>query len=495
MRTALEPFDANSRRRGRRWSLGPVTRPAGACCRGVHGRLRCCTPVLTFVSKRQRRRHHRRYDDLQRTSPLPKVLRMSGRLAKSLAMAGTALMMLGLAVSAAHASPGDADVYWQMLCTVDHFGPNDPIVFPDEPGRSHMHSFYGNTSTNADSTAASLMAAPSSCGRNMGTSDHSAYWIPSLYKKNADGSFTLVKDPNQLIIIYYRRPGGSSGPKVQPLPLGLAMVAGNARATSPQSQSVVVWDCGGGGPVYPSIPQCPTGASTTLHADIVFPSCWDGTQLDSPDHMSNMAYANPDTGACPADHPVSLPQVEFSIFYNIAGGALQYELSSQLSSPSHSPYTMHGDFFAAWDPQVQNALVAACLNAGQDCLNVYRDGGNLIAGDNSQITITLADYPATSQTVAPTPTTPAPTKSAHARKAASTRAKPSARAIMPAIPATTRSAPSTLSTRATRPSRALSDTGQVGLAGGAIGLSLLAFAVYRLRRRRRVQHDRLQRWD
>lgn len=421
---------------------------------------------------------------------------MSGRLAKSLAMAGTALMMLGLAVPAVQASPGDADsVFWQMLCPVDHFGPNDPIVFPDEPGRSHMHSFYGNTSTNAGSTAASLMAVPSSCGRNMATSDHSAYWIPSLYKKNADGSFTLVKDPNQLIFVYYRRPGGSRGPKVQPFPPGLAMVAGNARATSPQSLGVVDFDCGGGGQEYTSIPQCPNGSSTSLHGDIEFPSCWDGTQLDSPDHMSNMAYANPDTGACPADHPVSLPEVDLSIDYNVAGGAQQYELSSQLSSPSHSRYTMHGDFFAAWDPQVQNALVAACLNAGQACLNTYRDGGNLIAGDNSQITITLADYPATPQTVAPTPTTPAPTKPAHARKAATTHAKPSARAIIPAGPATTRSAPSTRSTRATKPSLALSDTGQVGLAGGAIGLSLLAFAVYRLRRRRRVQHDRLHRWE
>lgn len=450
--------------------------------------------MLTFESKRQRRQDHRRYHDRQRTSPLPKVLRMSLRFAKALATAGTALMMVGSAVPAAQASPGDAD--WQMLCPVDHFGPNDPIVFPHEPGLSHMHSFYGNPGTDADSTAASLMAVPSSCGRNMGTSDHSAYWIPSLYKKNANGSVTLVKDPNQLIFVYYRRPGGSGGPKIQPFPLGLAMVAGNARATSPQSLSVVYFDCGGGGPQYPSIPQCPSGYSTSLHADIVFPNCWDGTQLDSPDHMSNMAYANPDTGACPADHPVSLPEVEFSIFYtNIAGGARHYELSSQLSSPSHSRYTMHGDFFAAWDPQVQNALVAACLNAVQDCLDVNRDGGNLIAGDNSQITITLADYPATSQTVAPTPTTPAPTKSAHARKAATTQGKPSARAIMPAIPTTTRSAPSTPSTRATKPSLALPVSGQVGLASGAIGLSLLAFAVYRLRRRRRVQHDRLHRWD
>ena len=407
---------------------------------------------------------------------------MSGSFAKSLAMAGTALMMLGLAVPGAQASPGDADsVFWQMLCSVDHFGPNDPIVFPDEPGLSHMHSFYGNTTTNANSTGASLMAAPSSCGRNMGTSDHSAYWIPALYKKNADGGFTLVRDPNQLIFVYYRRPGGSMGPKVQPFPVGLAMVAGNARATTRQSLSVVNFDCGGGGQEYSHIPHCPSGYSTSLHAEIIFPSCWNGTQLDSPDHMSNMAYANPDTGACPADHPVSLPEVDFSISYNDIAGGAQYELSSQLASPSHSPYTMHGDFFAAWDPQVQNALVGACLNAGQSCLDVNREGGHLIAGDNNPITITLAHYPATAQTVAPTPTKPAPTKSAHARKAATTRSAPST--------------PSTGSTRAAKPSLARADWGPVGLAGGAIGLSLLAFAAFRLRRRRRVQHYGRHRWE
>jgi hypothetical protein len=134
---------------------------------------------------------------------------------------------------------------------------------------------------------------------------------------------------------------------------------------------------------------------------------------------------------------------------------------------------MHGDFFAAWDPQVQNALVGACLNAGQGCLDVNRDGGTLTVGDTNPITITLADYPATSQTVVPAPTTPAPTKSAHARKAA-----------------TTRSAPSTGSTRAAKPSLALAGWGPVGLAIGAIGLSLLTFAAFRLSRRRRVQHGR-----
>ena len=82
---------------------------------------------------------------------------------------------------------------WNVLCDNTHYLQDDPIVFPGQPGASHMHTFYGNTSTNAASTITSLSAtSPSSCGRGMGTSDLSAYWIPSLMKKNADGTTSVV---------------------------------------------------------------------------------------------------------------------------------------------------------------------------------------------------------------------------------------------------------------------------------------------------------------
>jgi len=183
-----------------------------------------------------------------------------------------------------------------------------------------------------------------------------------------------------------------------------------------------------------------------------------------------MVYANPDSGACPADHPVSLPQITYEIDYPGITGGPQYTLSS------HGAYTMHADFMAAWDPQVQNALVTGCLNAGLDCIDVNRNGGELVAGDNNPVTLTLADYPATSQ-VLPAPTTHAPTK-----RAATTPTAAPALAALPAL-ATMPAAPSTPATTA---APAFPDTGAMGLAaGGAIGLSLLAFAAYQLRRRHR----------
>lgn len=41
-----------------------------------------------------------------------------------------------------------------------------------------------------------------------------------------------------------------------------------------------------------------------LRAQVHFPSCWNGKDLDSPDHMSHMTYPiqAPDSGNCPAGY-------------------------------------------------------------------------------------------------------------------------------------------------------------------------------------------------
>ena len=46
-----------------------------------------------------------------------------------------------------------------------------------------------------------------------------------------------------------------------------------------------------------------------LRAQITFPSCWDGKNLDSDDHKSHMSYpegGQPDNGDCPESHPVKV---------------------------------------------------------------------------------------------------------------------------------------------------------------------------------------------
>ena len=59
-----------------------------------------------------------------------------------------------------HPAPGNAVrvAEFNAACTYSHSFKDDPIVFPGLPGASHMHSFLGNRSTNANTTTESLLA-------------------------------------------------------------------------------------------------------------------------------------------------------------------------------------------------------------------------------------------------------------------------------------------------------------------------------------------------
>jgi hypothetical protein len=58
--------------------------------------------------------------------------------------------------------------------------------------------------------------------------------------------------------------------------------------------------------------QCPNG----LRAQVWFPMCWDGVNLDSPDHKSHMAYpTGVGNGNCPASHPVRIPGIFMEALY------------------------------------------------------------------------------------------------------------------------------------------------------------------------------------
>jgi hypothetical protein len=50
-----------------------------------------------------------------------------------------------------------------------------------------------------------------------------------------------------------------------------------------------------------------------IRQNIFFPTCWDGKNLDSPDHKSHVAYPSSGSfesgGPCPASHPVKIPQI------------------------------------------------------------------------------------------------------------------------------------------------------------------------------------------
>jgi len=236
---------------------------------------------------------------------------------------------------------------FKSMCRFSHRAPDDPIVAPGKSGGSHSHDFVGNTSTAAGSTHRSLRAAGTTCMRKQ---DTAAYWAPTLY---VGGTALAPARAN----IYYL-PGTRDVRSIQAPPAGLKVVAGNSKATAPQSMQVTRWKCSGDTGMAPSSapPTCPEGSQLVLN--VRFPDCWNGTALDSADHKSHLAYAA--RGTCPSSHPKKLPVISLNLSYPTRGG-------STVRLASGSAYTAHADFFNAWDQQELERLVRECLNKDVHC--------------------------------------------------------------------------------------------------------------------------------
>jgi hypothetical protein len=237
-------------------------------------------------------------------------------------------------------------------CTVSHHLNDDPIVFPGLPGASHAHTFLGNSSTNAASTNASLLANSSTTCTP--AEDLSAYWIPSLLQNGT------VVDPSGVTVYYGSRLADPS--RTQPFPPGFRMIAGDAKLQVPSSGNQF-WCAGPGGEIGRSAdgnwPICATTADLTYQ--LVFPDCWDGVHLDSPNHKDHVGPVGPDGTCASGLFPVTIPSVSFVIDYPVHGSSAGFALASGMAS------SMHGDFMNAWQPAALAARVRNCVDQGVKC--------------------------------------------------------------------------------------------------------------------------------
>jgi hypothetical protein len=232
-------------------------------------------------------------------------------------------------------------------CRYSHQAPDDPIVYPGKPGASHQHTFVGNSTTDAFSSFGSLRSGETTCMR---ADDTAAYWVPALYQ----GTTEILP---VAATVYYRR---GTLAEVNTFPNNLRMIAGDAKATSPQGMRVTFWSCGVTSGVDRSaeVPTCPDTRGSFLRLHIRFPECWDGRRLDSADHKGHMAYAT--RAGCPSTHPVEVPQITQIYRYPTRGG-------EGFSLASGGVYSAHADFVNAWNPGALRKLVEGCLNELVHC--------------------------------------------------------------------------------------------------------------------------------
>jgi hypothetical protein len=268
----------------------------------------------------------------------------------SLLLAVASISVAGLSFAAGPSKTDRAalrGVNFISSCRFSHRAPDDPIVFPGQPGRSHDHTFVGNATTSASSSLASLLRGATTCRR---AGDTAGYWMPTLLIGGG------AIEPRAATIYYRRR----TLERIQAFPPGLRVIAGDARATVPQPMRITYWNCGALSGVPPSstVPTCPNDRRASLRLHVTFPSCWNGVSLDSADHQSHMAY--PRAGRCPMSHPVAVPAITLIYRYPVAGGA-------DAALASGGQYSAHADFFNAWDQQTLASLVEGCLNALRHC--------------------------------------------------------------------------------------------------------------------------------
>lgn len=280
--------------------------------------------------------------------------RLVGAVAATLVVAlalaacgGGSTATIGVAPDQPRSGPQGAVGQFAVRCDWSHSSFDDPIVHPGHGGRSHRHDFFGNVTTDADSTYDELRAGDTTCTQRL---DTATYWAPSLL--GADGR------PVQPVgaTAYYRTGALVDPQQLEAYPPGLMMVAGDAAATAAQPTSVIAWACGAGGRREAAPPVC--GSAVGLRLLVTFPDCWDGRRIDSSDHRSHVAYSH--AGNCPTEHQTAIPQLQFAIDYP----PIDPDGLSLASGPLE---TAHADFWNAWDQRKLETEVEVCLRRQQVC--------------------------------------------------------------------------------------------------------------------------------
>ena len=274
---------------------------------------------------------------------------------------------------------------------------DDPLLYPNQPGKSHLHKFWGATTIDASSTPESLgKASGSNCNYGQYTLNRSAYWMPALLD---DQNF--VRNPD-LVAVYYKRPRKVSkycqeGSSVRmgictDLPNSIRFIFGWDPTKPDAPQRGMTWYCTTGtGKHVTNLDDlfgkegCSAGA--TMVANLIAPPCWDGKNLDSPDHRTHIAFQEPVLGAgyekCPSTHPYLIPQTENKVMWTVTADMIgtrsdgskysRIKLASDHMKVGAKPgETMHADYIEQWVAAVKKMWHDNCIEKGLDC-----SGGDL----------------------------------------------------------------------------------------------------------------------
>ncbi|KAL2862564.1 DUF1996 domain-containing protein [Aspergillus lucknowensis] len=289
---------------------------------------------------------------------------------------------------------GVADAFWRLPCRGrSGLARMDPLVTPGEPSY-HVHTVHGSNGFSMISDMLSLLGG--SCTSCAVKQDKSAYWAPALYFIDKEsGDAELVEEVGGLLAYYLLY-----GEGVEAFPEDFRMIAGDPfqrnftwpvpdppksewtgdQASQPAlAQKALGFNCLN----YAATPEpslgrhflpekayldehCPDG----VRFELMFPSCWNGKDVDSDDHKSHVAYPSlVMDGTCPEgfEHRI------VSLFFETIWGTYAFKDRDgyfTLSTGDPTGFGYHGDFMHGWESGVLEEAVKTCTNPSgmvEDC--------------------------------------------------------------------------------------------------------------------------------
>ncbi|WP_328476909.1 DUF1996 domain-containing protein [Streptomyces sp. NBC_00377] len=259
------------------------------------------------------------------------------------------------------------------------FNSDNVIVAPGvSNGAHHFHDYVGNQSNTAFASDDDLAKAGTSC---VDQGDKSTYYWPVVRLQNGtqeqdaqspgggiEGNAGKIVTPKEVTLTFVGNPRS----QVTAMPRLLRIITGDAKAfVNGTANANASWSCTGfeDRQLKDKYPLCPSGSDVVR--TFRFQSCWDGSNIDSANHRTHVAFAAAD-GTC-ANGFKAVPQLVQRIVYDVDAPSLQdggktTPLFAVDSFPEqlHKPVTDHGDFINVFDENLMRQMVD-CINQGRTC--------------------------------------------------------------------------------------------------------------------------------
>lgn len=229
------------------------------------------------------------------------------------------------------------------------------------------------------------LVAKSTCTTCQFSEDFSNYWTATFFFKAKNGSYKRVpqipQDNGQAkggMMVYYMSDAlfdTAQRSSVTAFKPGFRMLVGDASFRNRdqarqfrQLTYICMQNAGTREPEYVDFPTSPCPAG--IMANHRFPTCWDGKNLDSPNHQDHVAYPETGTfesgGKCPSTHPVKLPQILLETVWDTRAfnNKADWPATGQpflWSSADKTGFSSHADYMFGWkDQSLQKAMDAHC---------------------------------------------------------------------------------------------------------------------------------------